>query len=116
MIKKIILIINLSFLLFFTPSIALGAEILQVKGPLLIQVGDSNRNYMVKLSCLDIEAEKDYEAKEWLKRKLPRGQKVNLLPQGSKNGILEAKVINLLTKKEINNELVSEGLAQYNCN
>ena len=92
-----------------------AAQILQVKSSSLIQIGDNNRNYTIKLACVEVESENDQQVKDWLNKNLPRGQKINLLPEASEKGILQAKVIKLGTNKEINRELQLIGLANYKC-
>ncbi len=109
-------------ILFFTilvglinPSIALPAELLQVTSSDTILIGDNNRNYKVKIACINIYPFKDKEATEWLKSQFPRYSKVNLHPKGSFNGQLIAELINIKTNKDISESMIELGFGDYNC-
>ena len=84
------------FLIFLQPVFA--AEALQIRSSTLIQIGDHNRNYTIKLSCLEVNPKDEQAALSWLKSELPRRRRVNFSPQGSNDGILIARV-NLLGKE-----------------
>lgn len=79
-------------LLLLGPLPAQAAEVLQVRTPTLLQVGDGNRSYSVRLACLEIAPEQQDPALEWLRERLPRQTRVNLRPLGVENGILVARV------------------------
>ena len=54
------------------PGVAAAAEVLQVRSPSLLLVGDSNRTYTVELACMaPIESQRD-QALVWLRQQLPR--------------------------------------------
>jgi len=101
-------------LVFSTP--AFGAEILQVRSSTLLQIGDQNRSYALKIACLNVQPANEEIAIKILKKKLPRRKRVNLRPQGSENGMLIAKVIPLGQEKDIGQELILSGLGENICN
>ncbi|WP_241433985.1 nuclease [Prochlorococcus sp. MIT 0603] len=86
-----------------------------MKSASVIRIGDNNRDYKVKIACLDVDPLKEKEALEWLKMELPRKSKVNLLPKGSEDGVLVAKVINLNSEKDLANSMKELGLAKLYC-
>ena len=94
---------------------ASSAEVLQVRSSNLLQIGDQNRSYTVKLSCLNIYSDKDEEAKILLKNKLPRRTKVNLRPDSSENGILLARVTVIGEDKDVNKIIAENGLGKFTC-
>jgi hypothetical protein len=69
-----------------------AAELRQVRGATLLQVGDSNRSYGVALACVAVDPQRQAEAAEWLRRQAPRGTRLNLRPVGSRDGVLLARV------------------------
>ena len=59
------LVLGLALFLLTTlaaPSLSAAAEVLQVRGPTLLQVGDSNRSYSVQLACLAVNAGQERQA------------------------------------------------------
>jgi len=72
-----------------------AAEVLQVRSGTVLQIGDGNRNYTVRLACLRVAPESNAEAVAWLRQQLPRRSRVNLRPVGSEDGMLVARVSRL---------------------
>lgn len=93
------------------PGLSAAAEVLQVRGPTLLQVGDSNRSYSVQLACLTVNAGQEQEALAWLRHELPRHSRVNLRPLGHQDGILIANVRKLSTAVDLGGGLIGAGLA-----
>ena len=96
-------------------SPAWAAEVLQVRTPSLLQVGDHNRTYTVELPCLSVRDDKQGEALAWLRQQLPRRQRVNLRPVGSRDGQLLARVIPLGSELDLSSGLIAAGLASDSC-
>lgn len=71
---------------------ALAAEVLQVRNATLLQIGDRNRSYPVRLACLEVAPDDQEQAQQWLRARLPRQSRVNLRPIGSVDGTLVARV------------------------
>ena len=69
-----------------------AAEVLQVRSATLLQIGDGNRSYPVRLACLEVAPEDQEQAQQWLRSRLPRQTRVNLRPIGSLDGTLVARV------------------------
>jgi endonuclease YncB( thermonuclease family) len=88
-----------------------AAEVLQVRGADLLQVGDQNRSYPVRLGCVAVDASYAQAATEWLRQALPRRTRVNLRPLGTMNGTLIAQVKLLSSGEDLGSGLVREGLA-----
>ena len=107
--------ICISIVILLMPFQALSAEVLQVSSSSVIQIGDNNRNYKVKLACINIEPSKDSEALDWMKSKLPRHSKVNLLPKRSEDGILLAELIKLRSNEDIAKSMSDMGFGEYYC-
>ena len=108
----------IAFVLLFTllfPSRTMAAEVLQVRSSSLIQVGDNNRNYTVKLSCLEVSQLKENDAREVLKSLIPRRQRVNIKPEGIDHGILIASVSKINQKIDLTQELISAGVGEFAC-
>ncbi len=94
------------------PRAAAAAEVLQVRSPSLLQVGDSNRSYTVELACMaPIEGERD-QALAWLRQQLPRRTRVNLRPIGNHDGILVARVQKLGAPDDVSRGLIAAGFAE----
>ncbi len=102
-----IILLILVTALFFLGSELNAAEVLQVKSSNTILIGDQNRNYLVRLACIEIDLENQDNAKKWLKSNLPRGTKVNLRPLGSEDGVLISNVIRLDNSMGISKALVN---------
>ena len=115
MIKTFINCLLIVYLFFLSPLDILAAEVLQVQSSSTIRLGDRNRNYTVRLSCLEIDDDKEAESIAWLKKELPRGKKVNLRPQGSKEGVLLAKITPLNSDDELSKQMVNLGFAKAIC-
>ena len=93
------------------PGAAAAAEVLQVRSPSLLQVGDGNRSYTVELACMaPIEGERD-QALVWLRQQLPRRSRVNLRPIGNHDGILVARVQKLGASEDVSHGLIAAGFA-----
>ena len=90
----------------------LGAEVLQVREPDLLLIGDHNRTYSVRLACIAPVAGEETAALKLLRTKLPRRQRVNLMPMGSRDGLLLARVRPLGQEQDLNDLLITAGLAQ----
>ncbi len=98
--------------LALAPGAAAAAEVLQVRSPSLLQVGDSNRSYTVELACMaPIEGERD-QALAWLRQQLPRRTRVNLRPIGNHDGILVARVQKLGAPDDVSRGLITAGFAE----
>lgn len=69
-----------------------AAEIRQIRTSTLVQVGDSNRSYSVRLACIEPLPGREPEAMAWLRSQAPRGARVNLRPMGQQQGELLAQV------------------------
>ena len=111
-------------LLLASPLAVRAAEVLQVRSGTVLQIGDGNRNYTVRLACLSVSPEANAEAVAWLRQQLPRRSRVNLRPVGSQDGILVARVSRLesvangqLPSPDLGQGLVAAGLASWlpNC-
>jgi hypothetical protein len=90
---------------------AAAAEVLQVRGPTLLELGDRNRSYAVELACLAIEPGRDAAARAWLREAFPRRSRVNLRPLGSRDGHLLARVSLLNDGLDATDGLIAAGLA-----
>ena len=102
-------------LLLVQPLESLAAEVLQVRSATLLQVGDRNRNYSVQLACVEVPADDQQRAQDWMRAELPRRRRVNLRPEGSSEGVLIARVTPLGDELDLGAALVREGLAQPTC-
>ena len=101
------------------PGAALAAEVLQVRGPTLLQLGDQNRSYTVQLACVEVADAKQAEAVAWLRQAVPRHTRVNLRPMGQNQGVLLARVQPLAPPRgsisqatDLGSGLIAAGLAQ----
>lgn len=83
-------LVLLVLLLALQPAAA--AEVLQVRSATLLQIGDRNRSYPVRLACLEVAPEDQEQAQQWLRARLPRQTRVNLRPIGAQDGTLVARV------------------------
>ena len=102
-------------LLLVLPSQAFAAEVLQVRSATLLQVGDRNRNYTVQLACVQVAADDEPQAQDWMRSAVPRRRRVNLRPEGSSDGVLLARVTPIGDELDLGAALVREGLAQDTC-
>ncbi len=103
------------FLLLINPIIVNSAEILQINSSNTVLIGDQNRNILVHLFCIEVDAANDIEAKALLQKNFPRGTKVKIKPYGKVNNNLTAKVYNLKNNNEMTDLLISEKLTIKNC-
>lgn len=102
-------------LLVVQPLLTQAAEVLQVREATLLQVGDRNRNYSVRLACIDVSPDDQQQAVAWLRQALPRRRRVNLRPEGTVDGLLLARVTPIGDEQDLGAALVDEGLAQSTC-
>ena len=107
--------LNLAALLLalalLSPLPASAAEVLQVREPDLLLIGDHNRTYSVRLACIKPRAGQEAEAVNFLRKQLPRRQRVNLMPMGSRDGLLLARVRPLGSELDLSTQLVDAKLA-----
>tara|TARA_B100000700_G_C14872062_1_gene773879 strand:+ start:512 stop:877 length:366 start_codon:yes stop_codon:yes gene_type:complete len=108
------LIIILGFIFFFSFDTS-AAEVLQITNSSTLLIGDQNRNYTVRINCLEVASSDEKSVVKFLRSELPRHSKVNLQPRGSKNGILYAKIISLKDNEDIGNKIISNNLAKSSC-
>ena len=101
--------------LTFLPLNIFAAELQQVRGSTLLQIGDRNRSFTVKLSCLEVDPSDEKAAVNFLRSELKRKSRVNLRPQGVNDGILSARVILVESEKDIGQSLSQAGFANLNC-
>jgi hypothetical protein len=101
--------------LLLGPAAVAAAEVRQVRGATLLQVGDSNRSYAVVLACVGVEPAQEAAATAWLRRQAPRGTRVNLRPVGQRDGVLLARVRTQAERGrpalDLGAALMAEGLA-----
>ena len=110
--KNILIILLFIFSVTFEVS---AAEVLQVSGETLLQVGDQNRNYTVQIACVDIDQEMKLRARDWLREKLPRRKRVNLLPLSTEDGVLVARVIPFGDKEQLGIQMAQKGFGKSTC-
>jgi hypothetical protein len=111
--------INLGILLFALvvfPLQSIAAEVLQVRSSTLLQVGDRNRNYSVRLACIEVEPANESAAVDLLRKAVPRRKRVNLRPEGNEDGVLIARVTPLGADEDLGVSLVTSKLANSSCN
>jgi endonuclease YncB( thermonuclease family) len=111
-----------ALVLLLWPGGALAAEMLQVRGATLLQLGDQNRSYTVQLACIVVPEAQRSEAVDWLRQAAPRRTRVNLRPMGQNQGVLLARVQTLSAPQprsgstpggtDLASGLVAAGLAQ----
>lgn len=101
--------------LLLHPAGAAAAEMQQIRTATVLQVGDSNRSYTVRLACIAVAPDQQELAVRWLRQTATRGTRVNLRPMGEQNGQLLARVTTLprggKTGIDLGASLVAEGLA-----
>ncbi len=110
---KLLLCTLLIFVLF--PIRAFSAEVLQVSSSSVIQIGDNNRNYKIRIACINVAESNRGNAINWLKNELPRNAKVNFFPKGSEDGTLLARVTNLNSGKDLASQMIQLGYANSTC-
>ncbi len=96
-------------------SKALAAEVLQVSSHNILQVGDHNRIYTVKIACFEVNPSKQEQARSFLKSQYKRRRKVNLRPVSSEEGVLVAGIIPIDSRKEIGEEMIEKGFGNSTC-
>ena len=74
-----------------------------------------DRNYTVQLACVDVSPDDETAAVDFLRKALPRRQRVNLRPEGSVDGALVARVTPLGQDQDLTTTLVAAGLARPGC-
>jgi hypothetical protein len=94
------------------PAVAAAAEVLQVREATLLQLGDGNRSYSVRLACVAVAAADAPAAVEWMRRQLPRHTRLNLRPIGNDDGVLVARLQRLDAATDLSDGLIAAGLAQ----
>lgn len=99
-------------LLLLWPAAARAAEVLQVREADLLLIGDHNRTYSVRLACAEPIVGREAEAVDLLRHQLRRRQRVNLMPMGSRDGLLLARVRPLGMESDLAQQLVAAGLAR----
>lgn len=97
--------------LLLAPAAAAAAEVLQVRGASLLQIGDSNRSYTVELACVAVAPLQRDPAVAWLRQQLPRRTRVNLRPLANHDGVLVARVQKLGEAEDLSGGLIAAGLA-----
>ncbi len=110
--KPLKVFICVLIVIVFIPIRVFSAEVLQVTSSSVLQIGDKNRNYQVKIFGIDIYSFKEKEATSWLREKLPRSSKVNLLPKGYEDGTLISEVIDLKSGEDISTEMIKLGFSK----
>ena len=96
--------------LVLLPKIASAAEVLQVREADLLLIGDHNRTYSVRLACVNPRPGQEAAAVSFLRKQLPRRQRVNLMPMGSRDGLLLAKVRPLGSGLDLSTQLLEAQL------
>jgi len=99
-------------LLLAWPGSVFAAEVLQVRQADLLLIGDHNRSYSVRLACVQPLEGKEAAALDFLRKQLPRGQRVNLMPMGSEGGLLLARVRPIGKTTDLSSQLVAAHLAE----
>lgn len=113
--KHLFLLILFLICIFFNPLENFAAEIIQVRNSTLIIIGDNNRTYPIKLSCVYVDQSDEEAAFNWVKSELPRKKKINLLPRSSKDGIISANLLTIEENVDINAQMIMQGLATKDC-
>jgi endonuclease YncB( thermonuclease family) len=97
------------------PSSSAAAELRQVRAATVLQVGDSNRSYSVRLACIAVADDQEEDAVRWLRQAVTRGTRLNLRPFGEHDGELLARVTSLprgqRPGQDLGAGLVAAGLA-----
>jgi endonuclease YncB( thermonuclease family) len=101
--------------LLVVPASGAAAELRQVRTGTVLQVGDSNRSYSVRLACITVAEDQEQEAVRWLRQAVARGSRLNLRPLGQQEGQLLARVTSLprgqRPGQDLGAGLVAAGLA-----
>ena len=115
MLRNFCLILCFFLFILFSPLVVSSAEVLQVRSSSLLQIGDRNRSYTVKLACSEVDPSDEIAATNLIKSTIKRGKRVNLKPIGSVDGILLAKVNLIGSNIDLSEALFQEKLAQLVC-
>ena len=115
MFKSCYLIFFFISLIFIFPVNLFAAEVLYVKSSSLIQIGDRNRTFTVKIACIEVDPLQEDETLIWLKSELRRKTRINFMPKGTIDGILLARVNLIESKKDLAQTLADKGLANMTC-
>lgn len=103
------------FTLLGWPGSAAAAQLQQVRTASVLQVGDSNRSYSVRLACIEVAPDQEQRAVQWLRHTVDRGSRLNLRPLGESDGQLLARVTTLARPRQpavdLGAGLVAAGLA-----
>ena len=114
--KKYTIALLLIVILFLSfPINIFAAQVLQVNSSSLLRIGDRNRTYTVKLSCLEVSPLEEEKAIAWLKSQVKGRKRVNLKPEGVTNGILLARVSLLNSQIDLAEGLNKEGIGMKIC-
>ena len=113
--NKILFVIALVLLFIISPFQISAAEVLYIKNSSTLVIGDNNRNYTVRIACLAVEPSDEIDAVNYIESILPRRAKVNLKPNGSKDGILISRIIKMGADIDIAAEVISKGLGSSSC-
>ena len=112
--KSLIIIILIFTINLLNPIITFSAEVLNVRSSSIVQLGDGNRNYKVRIACMNIKNSREKEATEWLRLQLPRHSKVNLFPKDYEDGLLISEVVKLKTGENIASSMLELGFDKSN--
>jgi endonuclease YncB( thermonuclease family) len=93
LIAVVVPVMLLALLVF--PASSAAAELRQVRTGTVLQVGDSNRSYSVRLACIAVADAQEQEAVRWLRQAVGRGSRLKLRPLGQQDGQLLALVSSL---------------------
>ena len=102
-------------MIVLNPILVNSAEILQIKSSNTILVGDQNRNLTIKLYCVDVNKNDEFDAINLLKNEFPRGSKIKIKPFGFKDNLLLAKVFDIKGTKDMSQLLVNKNLTSEIC-
>ena len=75
-------------MIVFNPLVVNSAEILQIKSSNTILLVDQNRNLTIKLFCVNVNKDDEFEATNLLRSEFPRGSKVKIKPFCLKENVL----------------------------
>jgi endonuclease YncB( thermonuclease family) len=91
----LLITVVLLLVLLVVPASSAAAELRQVRTGTVLQVGDSNRSYSVRLACIAVADDQEQEAVRWLRQAVGRGSRLKLRPLGEEDGQLLARVSSL---------------------
>ncbi len=102
-------------MIFLLPVATFSAEILQIKKPNIILIGDNNRSYLVQVDCIEVDSKKSDMALSWLREEFPRHTRLNIKPKGFIEGVLVANLIDIKSNRDLAKTINSEGFGKMNC-